>query len=243
MSLERELTALASALDWPEAPDVATVVVTRLAEPRSRGRLVPRRRAALAAALVLAALAAVLAVPPARTAVLDWLGIGSARIVRVDELPAVSPTVPLDLLGEPTTLAGAGAAAGFPLAAPPEGEPEPDEIRVVPGARASYVWLQGEGVRLLITQLPGAAGEPALLKKLAAGGTTVEQLRVDGDPAVWLEGGPHVVYLLGPDGAVRHDAGRLAGNTLLVDRGGVTVRVEGVLERDDAIALVRAMPR
>ena len=58
---------------------------------------------------------------------------------------------------------------------------------------------------------------------------------------MWLEGGPHVVYFVAPDGSVRDDQGWLAGNTLLVDRDGVTVRVEGALERDDAIDVVRAM--
>ena len=42
---------------------------------------------------------------------------------------------------------------------------------------------------------------------------------------------------------MREDNGWLAGNTLLVDRDGMTVRVEGALERDEAVDLVRAMRR
>lgn len=37
------------------------------------------------------ALAVALAVPPARTAILDWLGVGSAWIELVDTLPALEP--------------------------------------------------------------------------------------------------------------------------------------------------------
>ena len=122
-------------------------------------------------------------------------------------------------------------------AAPPDGEPAPDEMRVTPGLRVAYLWRDGERVRLLVTQFPGrSADEPGLVKKLLGSGTSVEQLEVDGDPAVWIEGGPHVVLLAAPDGTIREENGWLAGNTLLVDRDGVTIRVEGDLTRDQSRA-------
>lgn len=239
--LERELQALAAALEWPPAPDVAARVLARVRETPPPSRRAPRRRLAVALAVVLAALLAVVAVPPARTAVLDWLGIGGARIVEVDELPAVAPSPGLALLGDLVTLERARALAGFELAEPPDGERDPDEIRVSPGLRVSYVWRDGEGVRLLVTQFPGSTDDPGLVKKLVGSGTSVEELKVDGDPALWLEGGPHVVHFVAPDGMVQSDIGWLAGNTLLVDRDGVTVRVEGLLERSQAVELVHAM--
>jgi hypothetical protein len=117
-------------------------------------------------------------------------------------------------------------------------------VRLAPGLRVSYVWRGGGGgVRLLVTQFPGRVGDPALLKKLAGRATRVDRFDVDNDPAVWLEGGPHAVLFVAPDGTIHDDQGWLAGNTLLVDRDGVTIRVEGELSRDDAVALVRAMPR
>ncbi len=238
--LERELRGLAASMDWPEAPDARF----RGRPPCRRATAGPRprrRRLAIAVAVVLAALLAVLAVPPARTAILDWLGIGAARIVRVDELPALAPEPGLEILGDRVSIDGAAARAGFPFARPPRDEPSPDEIRVAPGIRVSYVWRDGDRVRLLITQFPGSVDDPGLLKKLVGESTRIEQLEVDGHPAVWLEGGPHVVYFVAPDGSVRDEQGWLAGNTLLVDRDGVTVRVEGALGRDDAVDLVRAM--
>ena len=60
---------------------------------------------------------------------------------------------------------------------------------------------------------------------------------------MWLEGGPHVVLFVAPDGSIREDNGWLAGSTLLVARDGVTVRVEGELGRADAVRIVRAMRR
>jgi len=240
MSLERELTALASSVEWPDAPDVATAVAGRIAEPAPRPRMQPPRLA-LALVVLLAALLAVLAVPPARTAILDWLGIGGARIVRVDELPAIEPSPGLEILGDETSLEAARSRAGFRFADPPRDEPAPDEIRVAPGIRVSYVWREGERVRLLLTQFPGSVDDPALLKKLVGSSTSVEELSVDGDRGIWLEGGPHVVYFVGPDGDVRDDQGWLAGNTLLVDRDGVTLRIEGGLDRDEAVELASAV--
>jgi hypothetical protein len=240
--LERELAALSASVEWPEAPDVATAVAGRLAEPRPRGRRVGRRRLAIAAAVLVAALLAVLAVPPARTALLDWLGVGGARIVRVDALPALPLDQDLDVLGQRATFAEARDRAGFRFAGPPRGEPRPDEVRLAPGLRVSYVWRDGARVRLILTQFPGRVGDPGLLKKLAGGATLVERFALDGDTAVWLEGGPHAVLFVAPDGQIREDQGWLAGNTLLVDRDGTTVRVEGALDRGDAVDLVRAMP-
>jgi hypothetical protein len=242
-SLERELSALGRGIPWPETPDVAAAVGARLGEEPPRRVRRPPHRLAIALAVVIAALLAALAVPPARTAILDWLGIGAARIVRVDELPALPAQRDLDVLGQRTTLSDARAGAGFALAAPPPDEPSPGEVRLAPGLRVSYVWRAGGGVRLLVTQFPGRVGDPALLKKLAGSASRVERFAVDGKPAVWLEGGPHAVLFVAPDGTIRDDQGWLAGNTLLVDRDGITIRVEGKLARDDAVALVRAMRR
>ena len=237
--LEHELRALAPHVEWPDAPDVVAAVSSRLvAPPRRRG---PSRRLGLALAVVLLALAVALAVPPARTAIFDWLGIGSARIEVVDELPPLQLNVPVELLGEPTTLADARRRAGFPVAPPPRGQPAPDEIRVVDGRRVSYLWLDGARIRLLVTQVPGLLQRGEILKKLIPPTVRIDQFMIDGDGAVFVSGGPHGVFLLDPNGSYREDHGWLAGNTLLVDRGGSTLRIEGELDRDKAVALARSM--
>ena len=69
----------------------------------------------------------------------------------------------------------------------------------------------------------------------------IDQLTVGGHDAVFLTGGPHAVFLVGRDGSYHEDHGWLAGTTLLVDHGPATLRVEGDLDRDQAVALVRAM--
>ena len=45
-----------------------------------------------------------------------------------------------------------------------------------------------------------------------------------------------------PDGVVRDDLGWLAGNTLLVDIGGVSVpHLEAAIDREDAIEIARSL--
>ena len=162
--------------------------------------------------------------------------------MRVDALPGLPPEQDLDVLGQRASFAEARSRAGFPFADPPRGEPAPDEVRLAPGLRVSYVWRDGSDVRLLVTQFPGRVGDPALLKKLAGDATRIDRFELDGDTAVWLEGGPHAVLFVAPDGLTRDDQGWLAGNTLLVDRNGTTIRVEGAIDSADAIDVVHAMP-
>ncbi len=239
--LERELQALSGAIDWPDTPDVSARVAVSTADARPRP--VVRRRLVLVLAVLVAALLAVLAVPPARTAVLDWLGIGGAQIVRVDELPSLPPTPGLEILGDRVTLEQARERAGFVFADPPDDERAPDQVLVAPGMRVTYVWRDDDRVRLLVTQFPGDATEPGLVKKLASSATRVDMLDVDGHRALWLEGGPHAVLFLRPDGNVGDDFGWLAGNTLLVENGGVTVRIEAQVDRAEAVDIARSLVR
>jgi hypothetical protein len=52
-----------------------------------------------------------------------------------------------------------------------------------------------------------------------------------------------VVLFVAPDGNVRDDLGWLAGNTLLVEDDGVTLRIEADIDRTDAIELARSLLR
>jgi hypothetical protein len=85
------------------------------------------------------------------------------------------------------------------------------------------------GIGALLTVLPG--GDPAIVKKLAGTGTSVEFVDVDGAFGVFLSGEQHVV---GPPN-------RLAGNTLIWVRGEVTYRLESALGRDAALRLARSV--
>jgi len=253
--LERELRALPVA--WPPAPDVAEAVVERLRAERAQAtparaawwRTARAWRAALAA--LAAALALTAAIEPARSAVLDWLGFGAVGIERGEPDAPVRPLgAGLDL-GDPTTLEDARAAVPFPVRVPAALGP-PDGVFLDTALGAPIVWFAyrprpglpraGEtGVGLLVAQLEGRA-EP-LVEKTAGPGTTIERLRIGGDPAMWLAGAPHGFAYVPLAGEPRFDdRERLAADVLLVDRrDGVLVRLEGEIDRATAARIAASL--
>lgn len=240
--LERALVLLGDELAFPPAPDVSARVLARVAEPPPR-----RRRRALV--LVLAALAvavgAAFAVPQARSAILDFFGLRGATVQRVETLPVVPPRTAQALdLGrelEPEELEGAlvPSALGPPDAAYVSQEPY--------GRRVTLVYRPGDGipesvftgVGVLVTEFVGEADE-RFLDKLADASTSVERVQVGPYDGLWLEGGPHVVMVESRGGSYE-DRGRLAGNTLLLERGDVLVRIEGDLSRERAIEIAESL--
>jgi hypothetical protein len=238
--LERELRELDVA--WPATPDVAAAVAERIAVAPVRRAWRPSWPAWQVAVAVGAALIAlVMAVPPARSAILEWLGFASVRIERAEPSRLGSGLS----LGEPVTLAQARDRAGFDVVVPEAlGDPDAVYISPAPAGRTRVDFLYRPrpglprsgttGVGLLVTQFRGAAG--VMVEKTAGAGTTIERLTVGGDPAFFLSGADHGFAYSG-DGTAGFEPSRLAGDTLLVDRAdGVLLRLEGELSRD---AMVR----
>ena len=88
--LERQLRELGNVLELPAAPDLVDAVRSRIGEDRVPG-LQRRRWLVVAIAALGLALAAAMAVPQARTAILEFLHIRGASVERVPTLPSVSP--------------------------------------------------------------------------------------------------------------------------------------------------------
>lgn len=235
--LELRLQRLGRELALPEPPDLASNVLRRIGEP-GRPPLLRRRGLLVAIAAVVVAVGAVLAVPPARSAILDFFGIGSAEIRLVDELPEVEAG-PLDL-GDPKALEG--VRGQVPGLLEPRGDElgEPDAVFVAgsePGAPVTFVWGDAEKPRLLLTQVRGRFHFEKLVNPNQGGITLVE---VNGEDAVWIEGEPHVVFYENEEGGADLP-GRLARNTLVWSRGPVTLRLEGELSLDDAERIARSV--
>jgi len=241
--LERDLRALA--VDWPQTPDVAPVVLARLDEPAPRPRW--RRRAAAAAAALAVAAGAALAVEPARSAILDWLGFGSVRIEQ--RPPRIAPGARLDL-GAPVSLADARAAVAFPVAVPAAlGDPGAVLLDrdAVGGPRVSLAYAPrpgrpaiAPGVGILVTQL--RARTSTAIVKAVGPGTTLERLTVGGDPAIFLSGDPHGVVFEPAPGDLVFEEEHRAADVLLVDRpDGVLVRIEGRLDRAEAVRIADSL--
>lgn len=224
--LDRDLRELASAIAYPETPDLATPVRRRLPERRpSAGP----RRLALAAAIVGIAMLAGLAVSPARTAILRFFGIGAVRVEYVERLPAVEPGAPLTL----GTQIDAGESPLRVLRSDLLGMP--DGI-YRSGTVVTLLWGSPRSVRLLVTEIGGPPVPPEVVKKALAATTRASFVPLAGedDLGLWIEGAPHVLYLPGAPP-------RLAANTLVWRRGELTIRLEGAASLEEAVRIARSL--
>jgi hypothetical protein len=238
--LERALVGLGRELDVPDVPDVLPAVLERIErEPRGLAvRRLPRRRLAVAIAIVVvAALGAALAVPEARSALFRVLHIGGERIELVGELPPVeSPGLVESSLGERVSTAEARRRAGFRLRELGE---SPDRVYVVDGRPTVwYVYGAPDEVRLLVAQTPRLVVDGDLiLNKLVAPATSVEEVSIAGSVGYFLSGDPHLVLLLDELGNVVEESTRLAGNVLVWEVDGVALRLEGGFTKAEAVKL------
>ncbi|MGH3035228.1 MAG: hypothetical protein ACRDON_11850 [Gaiellaceae bacterium] len=251
--LEQALVRLGAEIVFPDTPDAAVSVRRRLVErpPRRGLRLLERRMLAIAFALLALAVGAAMAVPSARSAILEFFHLRGASVERVDTLPRVPNRLARVLeLGNPVRIVDGRPRVKFPDLLVPEALGPPDSAyysAVVPGGKVSLVYRPRDdlprsrftGVGVLITEFRGDL-HPEFVDKLASQVTRIERLTVGRDPAVWLEGGPHVVFFDTPYGFAE-DQARLAGNTLLVQHGNVLVRIEGNMSRERAVELAESL--
>ena len=248
--LEQALTRLGAEIEFPETPEIAASVRRRLAGAPRRRNL--GRTLALGFAALAVLVGAALAVPPARSAVLDWLGLRGATVERVETLPRVPATAATALeLGRPVPIEDGHPLVKVPLVLVPTALGPPDAAYVsdaVPGGKVSLVYEPRDGlprsrftgVGVLVTQFSGEAS-PGFVSKLVDQGVTVERISVEGRPGLWIEGGPHALLFRGPDGEILEDTARLAGNTLLVEHGSVLVRLEGEVSRERALEIAASL--
>jgi hypothetical protein len=231
--LELALTNLGRELDYPETPELTGAVRRRLAD--GRRPLAWRRPLVIALAVLLVGVAAVMAVPQARSEILDWFGVGGVTIRYVDELPPVEKQQADLQLGARMSLDEARELSSFGIRAPTrKGLEDPDVYRGDFG-QVSFLYGSEDEPRLLITQLLGTGSLEKLLQDEL---TDVELVNVGGAEGVWLEGGGHVVFFPG----IGAETQRLAGNVLILERkDGVTVRIEADVSKNVAIRIFRSM--
>ena len=131
-------------------------------------------------------------------------------------------------------------ALGRPDGAYAAEEPYGLRLTLVYGPGDGVPRSQYTGVGILVTEFDGAI-DTRYLDKMVDVGTSVERLTVDGNRALWLEGGPHFVVFRTDTGEMGDDMGRLAGNTLLVEHGTKLVRIEGEIDRERAIEIAESL--
>ncbi len=249
--LERQLTRLGRELDWPATPDLARSVAPRLQASPPRPSLARpagfRRSLAIALVGLLVLAGGVLAaVPSVRDPVLEFFGLQGATIERRAELPPIPDLRPLDL-GDRTTLESARDSLGFePLVPGAAGRPDAvyvngrREISLAYRPRAGMPESSGTGLGLLVTEFRGDVA-PEYIGKIAQEATVIEELRVGGERAIWMEGAPHFFFYRRPDGTFSDEGLRIAENVLLLERGPLLIRFEGAFDRARALELARSL--
>jgi hypothetical protein len=240
--LELALRSIGQNVDYPATPDVAGRVRRRLAAGEQPRRSFLSRRAVVIALAVLAvSVGAVLAVPPARSTVFDWLGIGNVTIRYVEELPPVSKATPDLGLGERVSLGEARRLAGYRIRVPMvDGLHEPPKVyyRDDPARQVAFLYGSEDEPKLLITQ----ANAGGAVQKLVGAGTEVELVVVEpGTAGAWLSGAKHNLFY--PGGEVHgEEPFRLVGNALVFETpAATTVRIEAEISKAEAIRIARSM--
>ena len=77
------------------------------------------------------------------------------------------------------------------------------------------------------------------MKKLTIGETRVEDARVNGDEAVWIEGGTHTLKYFDRRFGVQEQNVLIHGSVLIWVRGELTLRLEGRLTKQEALFFAR----
>jgi hypothetical protein len=239
--LERALAELAPDIDFPPTPDLVPGVRARLAPAPPRRRFLGRRGLAIAVASLAAAIGVAFAVPQARTAILRAFGVGSVSVRVVDRLPE-RPLPGRLVLGDRVSVSEAARRVSFPVVVPASnGFSEPDAVYLddsVPGGIVFFLYGTLARPTALLSQF---SATDVFADKSVGPGTTVEEVRVGRDRGYWIEGDPHVFAFTDLAGRTRHESLRLATNTLVWERDGITLRLEGDLDRDEAVEVAESV--
>jgi hypothetical protein len=220
LELERELLALAVHVELPPERDLWPGIGARLGAAPHKPWL---RIAAVAVAALAAAIGIAFAVPPARSAILRFLGLEGVTIVRVQKLPRVASGAAV--IGQPTTLDGAAARLGFRALLPDIGAPE--AVYLDPSDQAVLL-LYGKPARLRFEETRlGVFGKIVTIQQ------HVDRVTVNGNLGVWFSG-THVVddFFSQP---------RLAGSALIWEQNGLTLRLEGRFTKAEALRIARSV--
>jgi len=252
--LERTLDLLREAIEWPATPPLAGRITARITAPAQASRAWFQSRWALAAVVVLLAIAGLIAYTPSRDAIASWINLHTS-ITRVNQLPTPSPlpSGPLGKrlgLGEPTTLAAAQAKVGWEILVPATlGRPDEvyfqldapsGEVNLVYKSRNGLKTSGQTGVAVLITEVSGNV-DTNYFGKMLGQGTTIQDVTVNGHQGWWISGEPHEVFFADANGNFRSETLRLASNTLLIDEGGIIVRIEGDLTKTQALEMAASL--
>jgi hypothetical protein len=105
----------------------------------------------------------------------------------------------------------------------------------LPGPGESRV-VEVDGQPILVSTVSGELS-PRMITKSVQSSNQVQEVEVDGAPGLWIAGPAHEIGYESPLGEPVFE--RMAGNTLLWQRGDLLTRVEGFDDLDAALAFAR----
>lgn len=234
--LEQDLVLLSGAVQYPATPDVASAISRRLREGQQRVATPAWRFAGAAVVLVAAFALAAAVVAPAREAVADLFD--RINIFETDEVP---PGPTFEIEGREVSFDEAEPAVGFRLLLPPDVRltrpPERVLLQEFGPVKAAVLFIEpedGPGYVLIETNAMVGKGIPA-------GGPEAQRVDGLGGEAYWLTG-LRIVQYEEADGGVVYESRRVTeANTLIWSRGGFVFRIEGPLEKDEAVEIARSL--
>jgi hypothetical protein len=189
-----------------------------------------------------------LLVPSARQAVANLLEVAGIRF-EFGETPDLPPPAIL-APGDKVDRDSAQRAVDFPILTPAALEP-PTAVHLLRWELGTQVFLAWEaserlpevgesGTGLLLAEFRADLNE-AFFGKILEGGTTVDRVSVDGVPAFWLSGAPHVFMFATGRRDLVEDETRLTGNVLVWERDGITYRLESGLDLEESLAIAESL--
>lgn len=259
-SFETRIETLAKALPYPPTPRVAEAVMTRL-KARPASRPAPTRRLAWGIVIVVIFIAGLMAIPPVRAAVLEFIRIG---IIRIFPAPALTFEAPRTALPESispmtatpdeeaaslipflervageTSLEAARTRVGFPIPLPsvPSDLGPPDHVFVqdTNGWMIVLVWLDAERPDQARMSLHIIEEGSWVLDKYHP--PVIRETVVNGLRAVWAEG---EYPLLIRNGNIEW-ARLVKGHVLIWADGNITYRLETNLSMGEAVRVAESL--
>ncbi len=243
---ESKLRTIARAFPYPPTPDIARLVTLRMeksAQPKRSLRL------AWIAAVLVVALAALLAVPPVRAQLAEWIQIGVVRIFMGGATPTPAPAATphptptllpslLDLDGE-TTLDTARQLAGFPVLLPsyPSDLGPPDRVFLQEMDQPFLILVWIDRLRPSQVSLSLQAFPPGSIAGEKWNPTSIESTTVNGHPAAWVTG-PYLIRLRNGDMDMRR---LVEGNVLVWEQDRLTYRLETSLPLEEAVKIAESL--
>lgn len=254
---EQRLREAAGELPYPQTPDLQkrlrAEAMPALQQRQSRTFAV--RRAAFITAALLLLFTIVIAMPPARATVLQWLRLGAVQITLQEptatptqtpsptgtHAPATATPQPLssvlDLAGE-TTLEAARRQVRFPIrlpSAPVElGLPDAVFVQDLGDQTITLVWVDPAQPRRVTLALQ-IMGPRAFVEKVKP--RKVQDTRVNGQPALWASG-EYLLQSRDGDYSIRR---LITGYTLIWTEDGITYRLETDLPMDAAVKIAESL--